>query len=239
MGRYMRKSRRIVEVSVMEVTQGVGVRTRARTLALAAEATAPAETVMITEASSKKRKTSEEELAGDRTEGGEMQTDYLQLRSRSLVMTKGFSQSEHNLDGIRREFVDRGRISRCSSISSCEAAGEEGDDIRFPIAGGDQKPRVDLSSSICYFDCKQERKESMTPSCNCSIYSGELESTAERESRRQTTPRLNRMPSASEIEEFFAAAEKSEKQRFASKYNFDFDLEAPLAGQYEWVPINP
>ncbi|KAK8931154.1 hypothetical protein KSP39_PZI016999 [Platanthera zijinensis] len=236
MGRYMRKSRRIVEVSVMEVTQGVGVRTRARTLALAAGATAPAPETVVGEVSSKKSKTAGEELAGDRTEGGEMQMDYLQLRSRSLVMTRRFSKSERNLDGKRREFADRGRISRCSSISSCEA-GEEEDDARFPSANG-QKPREDLSSSICYFDCKQERRES-TPSCNNRvIYSGELESTAERESR-QSAPRLNRMPSASEIEEFFAAAEKSEKQRFASKYNFDFDQEAPLAGQYEWVPIKP
>lgn len=231
MERYTRKSRRIVDAAV-EVTQVIGVRTRARTLALAVRAT---EQAVVGGRRTKKRKTSEDEAVAERSELGVMQMAYLQLRNRSLVMTQRLSEPGRNLAGKRRKSVDRDRISRCSSISSCEAVGED-DAFRFPTAG-DQKPCVDLCSLGCYFYCNRDRREA-TPSCNDLIYSGEMESTAERKSCWQSSPKI-RMPSASEIEEFFAAAEKAEKQRFASKYNFDVDLEAPSEGRYEWARINP
>ncbi|KAH0451702.1 hypothetical protein IEQ34_019001 [Dendrobium chrysotoxum] len=232
MGRYMRKCRRIAEVTVMEVTQVVGVRTRARTLALAAAATVPEEAA-IGGVSPKRRKATEETTEA-RSGAGELEMAYLQLRNRSLVMTKRLSKSARNSDAKRRGSAERGRISRCSSIASCEGV-EEDDAFRYTSSGG-QKPRGDLGSSVCYFECNRDRCE-ITPSSNQVIYSGEVESTAERESRMQSTPQL-RMPSAAELEEFFAAVEKSEKQQFAARYNFDVDNEIPLEGRYEWVRIN-
>ncbi|XP_075476652.1 cyclin-dependent kinase inhibitor 4-like isoform X3 [Primulina tabacum] len=43
--------------------------------------------------------------------------------------------------------------------------------------------------------------------------------------------------SRTEIEEFFAAAEKYEQKRFAEKYNYDIAKDVPLEGKYEWVPL--
>ncbi|KAJ8430010.1 hypothetical protein Cgig2_008449 [Carnegiea gigantea] len=48
-----------------------------------------------------------------------------------------------------------------------------------------------------------------------------------------------KMPSDSEIEDFFTAAEKDLQKRFTDKYNFDIVKDVPLEGRYEWVPINP
>lgn len=120
----------------MEVTQVVGVRTRARTLAMAAAATAPEEGGAIGGGSPKRRKAAEEEAAA-----GELEMAYLQLRSRSLVMTQRISRSARNPDGKRRGSVQRGRISRCSSIASCDAVEGDIDALRCAAAGGE---KVDL-----------------------------------------------------------------------------------------------
>ncbi|XP_056161036.1 cyclin-dependent kinase inhibitor 4-like isoform X2 [Syzygium oleosum] len=47
------------------------------------------------------------------------------------------------------------------------------------------------------------------------------------------------MPSRAELESFFSAAEKRERQRFADKYNYDVAMDAPLEGRYEWIPLKP
>ncbi|XP_020702905.1 cyclin-dependent kinase inhibitor 1-like [Dendrobium catenatum] len=215
MVKCMKKCRRITKVAVMEVTQVVGMRTRARSLALAAAAELRV---------SRKRK------AG-RSENGELQMAYLKLRSRSLVMTH---RDQSKLAGISDgRICGNGEriISRCSSSSSCEAVDEDVD-ILFPRVRV-HTPCEDVASrSMCKFEFSGDRRE-----MSLSIYSGELESSAERISR-QSKPEF-RTPPASEIEEFFTAAEKSEKHRFATRYNFDVDKEVPLEGRYEWVRINP
>ncbi|KAL1540908.1 cyclin-dependent kinase inhibitor 7-like [Salvia divinorum] len=58
--------------------------------------------------------------------------------------------------------------------------------------------------------------------------SDELEST-------EADPRRRSMPSESELDEFFAAAEKKIQQKFIDKYNYDVVKEQSLEGRYEWV----
>ncbi|CAH9146028.1 unnamed protein product [Cuscuta epithymum] len=55
--------------------------------------------------------------------------------------------------------------------------------------------------------------------------------------RREKVPAGN-MPSAAEIEEFFAVTEKYEQKRFLEKYNYDVVKDAPLEGRYQWVRLN-
>ncbi|KAI0498532.1 hypothetical protein KFK09_019420 [Dendrobium nobile] len=212
MVKCMKKCRRIAKVAVMEVTQVVGMRTRARSLELAAAAELRV---------SRKRK------AG-RSVDGELQMAYLKLRSRSLVMTH---RDQSKLAGISdRRICGNGEriISRCSSSSSNEAVDEDVD-ILFPRVRV-HTPCEDVAGrSMCKFEFSGDRRE-----MSLSFYSGELESSA----ARQSTPEFRRPPAA-EIEEFFTAAEKSEKHRFATRYNFDVDKEVPLEGRYEWVRINP
>ncbi|KAL8541370.1 hypothetical protein ACS0TY_002574 [Phlomoides rotata] len=47
------------------------------------------------------------------------------------------------------------------------------------------------------------------------------------------------MPSAEELEDFFATAEKYEQKRFAEKYNYDILKDVPLEGKYQWVRLLP
>ncbi|CAH9079750.1 unnamed protein product [Cuscuta epithymum] len=54
---------------------------------------------------------------------------------------------------------------------------------------------------------------------------------------REKVPAGN-MPSAAEIEEFFASKEKYEQKRFQEKYNYDVVKDAPLEGRYQWVRLN-
>lgn len=59
------------------------------------------------------------------------------------------------------------------------------------------------------------RKETTTPSSSPVEEWGDLEPTTERTSRRRRRAEI--MPSEAEIEEFFAAAERDQWQRFAAK----------------------
>ncbi|VVB09945.1 unnamed protein product [Arabis nemorensis] len=45
-------------------------------------------------------------------------------------------------------------------------------------------------------------------------------------------------PTETEIEDFFAEAEKQLQTKFTKKYNFDFEKEKPLEGRYEWVKLS-
>lgn len=47
------------------------------------------------------------------------------------------------------------------------------------------------------------------------------------------------MPSETELEAFFAAAEKYEQKRFFEKYNYDIVKDVPLEGKYQWVRLLP
>ena len=44
-----------------------------------------------------------------------------------------------------------------------------------------------------------------------------------------------KMPTESEIDEFFAVAEKDIQKQFEDKYNYDIVKDMPLDGRYEWV----
>ncbi|GER56650.1 cyclin dependent kinase inhibitor family protein [Striga asiatica] len=46
-------------------------------------------------------------------------------------------------------------------------------------------------------------------------------------------------PSPSDLEEFFAAAEKYDQKRFVEKYNYDIIRDVPLEGKYQWVRLHP
>ncbi|XP_047977141.1 cyclin-dependent kinase inhibitor 7-like isoform X1 [Salvia hispanica] len=58
---------------------------------------------------------------------------------------------------------------------------------------------------------------------------------------RRKTPNsaADSMPSAAELEAFFAAAEKYEQKRFSEKYNYDIVKDVPLEGKYQWVRLLP
>nr|XP_009380907.1 PREDICTED: cyclin-dependent kinase inhibitor 1-like [Musa acuminata subsp. malaccensis] len=214
MGKYTRKcSRGVGELAVMEVTQVVGVRTRGRSHSLA-DAAAPAVK------SPRRRRTG----APPSTEVVQT-SSYLQLRSRPLFMTirRPRLQAENSPAASDPGPAAEG-ISQCSSNGSSE------------VVGDGTKVEV-LGSSTCNF--KSRRARETTPSSVVRREAGDLESTAARARMRSgSSPTVGATTTEAEIEEFFAAAETDQAQRFAEKYNYDVIGDVPLDGRFDWVRIN-
>lgn len=87
------------------------------------------------------------------------------------------------------------------------------------------------SSEICGGDSGVELMESI------SWTTTKKEESSPR--NRQELKTKTCMPSAAEIEEFFAVAEKRQQKQFAEKYNYDIVKDVPLEGRYEWERLKP
>lgn len=128
--RFMKKCKGIGELTVMEVSQVVGVRTRAMTTAL----------VSATKAGAKRRKAA-------RSVSAEYQIAYLHLRNRRLMMTMPpqISRSGGKSSGSRSRRCPKpelSEISRCESNASCDQEAAE-------LQSDDQEASV--SSSLWFF----------------------------------------------------------------------------------------
>ncbi|KAA8547209.1 hypothetical protein F0562_003635 [Nyssa sinensis] len=219
MGKYMRNCKGIGEIAVMEVAQ-TGVRTKARELAMAAASSGTA----------KRRK----------VDGGELSfsPSLVQLRNRSrlVVMPENTVSPETSENSRRRTVVndrrwcpssDHVKASCCSSSGSSELANER---LKFLDL---EEGSVENETSTNNFDCRERRET--TPSSE-----REDESTA-RPSEAYSRPRslVKKMPSETELEEFFATAEKDLQKQFTEKYNYDIGKDVPLEGRYKWVRLKP
>lgn len=237
MGKYMRKCGGVGgEVAAMEVSQVVGVRTRARTLALSSASAAAS---AAEKAGSKRRK-----AAGG---AGVVQNSYLQLRSRSIVMTPRVARTPATSRGARARCPSPvpDRLSRCSSNASSEVASVE--DHRRRLRSGGLEGNDDLENSPCDFECGRERRET-TPPIYLRGELGDLGSTVgKKKTRRSATATAVAaaavlMPPPAEVEEFFASVERANSQNmrfFGNKYNYDVANDAPLDGRYEWLRLKP
>ncbi|XP_059642346.1 cyclin-dependent kinase inhibitor 7-like [Cornus florida] len=227
MGKYMQKCKGIGEIAVSEVAQ-VGVRTRARAL------TARSGTA-------KRRKVGGGQL-------NKLSPSLVQLRNRGQVaLTRDNSVSPATSGNSRRRTTVAN--SRCSSPSSdhvpascCSSNGSSSlaeESLKFLDP---EKESIEVETSTYNYD-RRERRET-TPSSGLREESGDLDSTArpfEANSRRRLSAEKI-MPSETELEEFFAIAEKDiqkEQKRFIEKYNYDIAQDVPLEGRYNWVPVKP
>ncbi|KAI3972539.1 hypothetical protein MKX01_019197 [Papaver californicum] len=64
----------------------------------------------------------------------------------------------------------------------------------------------------------------------------EMSSEANSKSSKLTD---EKMPTETEIKDFFSAFEKHEQKRFLEKYNYDITKDVPLEGRYEWISLKP
>ncbi|RZC54864.1 hypothetical protein C5167_013710 [Papaver somniferum] len=64
----------------------------------------------------------------------------------------------------------------------------------------------------------------------------EMSSEANSKSRKLSD---EKMPTETEIKDFFSAFEKQEHKRFLEKYNYDITKDVPLEGRYEWISLKP
>ncbi|XP_042507343.1 cyclin-dependent kinase inhibitor 1-like [Macadamia integrifolia] len=233
MGKYMRKCKGIGE-TVMEVAQ-VGVTTRARSSSLAMEAEGTEGTATSTGAT-KRRKVVSAEL--------QFSPSCVQLSSPLPVITPERSVSPANSENSDQVITeercsspnsDHVQVSQCSSNGSTELVKESLRSVDLE----DEDECFHIENLTKYSDCRQSRET--TPSSELRAESGDLESTARPSAVANSRYRSTdvRMPTETELDEFFSAAEKKEQKRFADKYNFDIMKDVPLEGRYEWVRVKP
>lgn len=163
----------------------------------------------------------------------ELSASSIQLKTRRLAdVAAGNSASPANSGSLS---CDEALASCCSSNGSSELAKETSKFVDLE----DNEATVEFltSSAGDSLDCGGERRET-TPLRETAAELGELEST---EGPREPNPLRRsaqvKMPSEAELEEFFAAAEKSLQQKFIDKYNYDIVKDQPLEGRYEWAQV--
>ncbi|WOK92206.1 cyclin-dependent kinase inhibitor 1-like [Canna indica] len=144
----------------------------------------------------------------------------LGIRSRRLVMTSQRERLPQKKYSAASSQAPTGEVvSRCSSNSSREVMVDE--------------QEVEGLEISCNSEPGQMRRET-TPSSAVRIEESDLESTAE---AILSSKMANAMPAKAEIEEFFAAAEREQAQRFTDRYNYDVINDVPLDGRFEWARI--
>ncbi|GMP28019.1 hypothetical protein CsSME_00003744 [Camellia sinensis var. sinensis] len=257
MGKYMRNCKGIVEIAVMEVAH-VGVRTRARALSMAAAASS---------GTAKKRKVSGGELRFSSSLVHLRSRRRVLVTPENSVSPATSENSEQRSalnDRCSSPSSDTLPSSCCSSNASSDHGEEsfeivdlENDSVQietstcdFDCRESDQKrsaikflpfsshslflATIYIPIHISFFH------NFFRPSSELQAESGDLESTArpsEANSRRRSS--AEKMPSETELEEFFAAAEKDIHKRFTEKYNYDIVKDVPLEGRYDWVRLKP
>ncbi|KAK7255946.1 hypothetical protein RIF29_29375 [Crotalaria pallida] len=211
MGKYMKKSRTAGgDVAVfVDVTSHLGVRTRANSLRL------PPSPPQIPDGSS-----------------------YMQLRSRRLLL-KLPPQPRKESCVANSRLKDEGSAKTASSSSSQSHGKME------TLFGGEENGDFGMEGSFGenFLEVEGSRDRSTRESTPCSLIRDSNAITTPGSTTRQRTHQINHehvqrnIPTAYEIEEFFAYAERQQQAMFMEKYNFDIVNDVPLPGRYEWVPV--
>ncbi|KAL8055392.1 hypothetical protein ABFX02_04G052900 [Erythranthe guttata] len=228
MGKHIRKPKTPSDVAVKEVSQSsIGVRTRAKTLAL-------------------QRLQSTTAAAADSSPPPKH--DFLELRSRRLEkppLLRKDIQNYRKAPAPEQGFVSRDKEdSRNGSSPEKPPCCESGFPIE-PCKEVDSEIEASLGENNLDLEARERSTRESTP---CSLIRAGDAITAPGSSTKQRTPSaanqrvqnaLQNMPTAREMEEFFAEAELQNQRLFIDKYNFDVVNDMPLPGRYEWVRVTP
>lgn len=241
MGKYMRKAKITADVAVMDVSQSsLGVRTRAKTLAL-------------------QRLQATETPTPPAAEGRNPELSYLQLRSRRLEkppFQQPTSCCKHNPDPKTDACQNPNPRTLSGSVGSASISyfsnkmegflGEILDKDEEQTEGNSEfGAEASFGENNLEFDARERTTRESTP-CSLIRESNTL-STPGSSTRPTNLSAGNRgilnsvqrmMPTAQEIEVFFACAEQQQQRLFTEKYNFDVVSDLPLQGRYEWVRCN-
>ncbi|GKU98635.1 hypothetical protein SLEP1_g11610 [Rubroshorea leprosula] len=259
MGKYIRKTKTVGEVAVMELSQSsLGVRTRAKTLALQ----------RLQKSLSSPANRSAPVPSGSAGGGS-----YLQLRSRRLekppilVPHDSKKQRQHQQQGGNRQGSvqnpnprpnSRARMAQGSgSVGEKEGEVEAKED---EIAHGNDDSHAskrnstnrDLSVEVSFGENALDidgRERSTRESTPCSLIrdpesvrtpgSTTRPTSSTDANRRVQNSMQRRIPTAHEMDEFFAGAEEEQQKQFVEKYNYDPVNDKPLPGRYEWEKVDP
>ncbi|XP_047331306.1 cyclin-dependent kinase inhibitor 5-like [Impatiens glandulifera] len=242
MGRYIKKSKPVGDLVLMEVSQSQsslgGVRTRAKTLALQRlqKPTSAGTTV-----------------AGSPVVNGE--DSYLQLRNRRLakrpiraVHSKRqkiyLSNSSPSSNFIQPRMGEK-NLGVSVSIGGSEKVEEQvngktevKEEIEGKENGGDLSIEASFGENMLEIDGKERSTRESTPISL--IRDPQMVTTPGSTTRPQprsslTNSMRTQIPTSEELDLFFGESEKLQEQQFKEKYNFDPAKDEPLPGRFKWV----
>ncbi|KAI4344970.1 hypothetical protein L6164_012142 [Bauhinia variegata] len=250
MGKYMRKAKTTGEVALMEVSQSsFGVRTRAKTLALQrlqksqAPAPSPASSGSYLQLRSRRLEkppiTHDSKRQRQAPKNGSLQNPKSIPNTRAssrLRLGSVASESNGSVLPCCVDIKDDGQMADDTSKvldkeerlqeaqEKVDVATEEasfGENV-LDLEGRERSTRESTPCSLIR-DPDTVRTPGSTTRPNCSI-----------KASRRTENSARQIPTAHEMDEFFAGAEEAIKRQFIEKYNFDPVNDKPLPGRYEW-----
>ncbi|CAH9074335.1 unnamed protein product [Cuscuta epithymum] len=255
MGKYMKKGKITADVAVMELPQSpLGVRTRAKTLALQRLQSLPpspdSESCYLQLRSRRlqkhpaglhedRKKSSNSNVRFAQKQLCPKDSDSLTCRKLDLESSSRLRVSSvHSSSVASASIGNSGAGEGCFQILSkgCESA--EGCDLGFDDHFGENN----LES-----DARERSTRESTPCTPCSLIREEGIIKTPSSTTRVTNPNTNvrsvrsplrNMPSADEVNEFFAYAEQQQQRFFADKYNFDIVNDSPMPGRFDWVRVS-
>ncbi|XP_057437052.1 cyclin-dependent kinase inhibitor 5-like [Lotus japonicus] len=146
---------------------------------------------------------------------------YLQLRSRRLLKAPP----------LPRRQTAVADSPKTSSSQGAEKLGPEEENVDVAMEGSFGENLLELEG----------RDRSTRESTPCSLIRSSSGTHTPGSTTRQRTNQIvhqqiqRNIPTAREMDEFFAEAEKQQQKDFMDKYNFDIVNDVPLPGRYEWV----
>lgn len=241
MGKYLRKTKTAGEVAVMELSQSfLGVRTRAKTLALQRLQKSPASPATD---------------SAPNSAGLNGSASYLQLRNRRLVKPPISVHRESKKQRQQQQSGDsHGSAQNPNPNSSgernhkCEIEAKDDEIDSIGSKNNNKELTVEASFGENFLDI-DGRERTTRESTPCSLIrdpesirtpgsTTRPTSTTETNRRVQNPTRPN-IPTAHEMDQFFAGAEEEQQKQFVEKYNFDPVDDKPLPGRYEWEKVAP
>nr|XP_027093562.1 cyclin-dependent kinase inhibitor 3-like isoform X1 [Coffea arabica] len=252
MGKYMRKAKITADVAVMEVSQStLGVRTRAKTLALqrlqsSSSATPPSPSSNFPDSSCYLQ------LRSRRLEKPSLLRPQPHRQLISPPKDASPTQSQPRPGSTSNSRLRVTNSAHSGSLGSDPVTRtknlQEGCFFVSTVAeqvGLDFDLGVEASFGENNLDFEPRESRSTRESTPCSLIRGVDVATPGSSTRQKTANAVNRrgaildnVPSASEIEEFFASADQCQRRQFIEKYNFDVVNDFPLPGRYEWVKVS-
>ncbi|XP_054804827.1 cyclin-dependent kinase inhibitor 4-like [Prosopis cineraria] len=256
MGKYMRKAKTSGDVAVMDVSQSssFGVRTRAKTLALQksqSQSTSgsylqlrsrrlekPSVLIPSTHYSKRQRQASKDTVAVQ--------------NPKSIPTTRASSRLRHaSAASESNASLSLGRVSSKEDgprlgEASCDLLGEEEgvQETHENVDVGVEE--ASFGENVLEFEGRERSTRESTP---CSLIrdpdtvgtpgSTTRPTCSTEANRRSETTTRRHIPTAREMDEFFADAEEAQQRRFVEKYNFDPVNDKPLPGRYEWEKLKP
>ncbi|XP_028759818.1 cyclin-dependent kinase inhibitor 4 isoform X2 [Neltuma alba] len=256
MGKYMRKAKTSGDVAVMDVSQSssFGVRTRAKTLALQksqSQSTSgsylqlrsrrlekPPVLIPATHYSKRQRQSSKETVAVQNPKSIPTTRASSRLRHGSGASDSNASLSLGRVSS--KEDGQRPEEASCKVLVKEEGAQETHENVDVGVE------EASFGENVLEFEGRERSTRESTP-CSlirdpdiCRTPGSTTRPTCSTEvNRRSETMTRRHIPTAREMDEFFADAEEAQKRRFVEKYNFDPVNDKPLPGRYEWEKLEP